>query len=207
MDVVVAAFDVDGTLTVRDCVVPFMRRVAGTARFVTVCLRSSRTIFGLVRKRDRDAVKRLFVQQVFAGKSVEQTESTGVAFAARVADGWLRADVAERMRWHQREGHVIVFVSASLNPYLEPLGDLCEVDAVLCTTLEENDGIYTGNLVGGNCRAAEKVARLRAWMTEAGIDHGALKYAYGDSAGDADLLDAAEHPFNVRSTELEGVPS
>ena len=28
---VVAAFDVDGTVTTRDCVVPFLRRVAGTA--------------------------------------------------------------------------------------------------------------------------------------------------------------------------------
>ena len=30
MSPVVAAFDVDGTLTVRDCVVPFLRHVAGT---------------------------------------------------------------------------------------------------------------------------------------------------------------------------------
>lgn len=206
MDVVVAAFDVDGTLTVRDCVVPFMRRVAGTARFVAICVRSSVTILSLVKNRDRDAIKRLFVQQVFAGVSVEQTEAIGVEFAANVADGWLRSDVAERLRWHQREGHVVVFVSASLNPYLEPLGDLCEVDAVLCTTLEESDGAYTGNLVGNNCRAAEKVARLRGWMTEAGIDHGALRYAYGDSVGDAEMLATAEQPFNVKSTELEGVP-
>ena len=36
MDVTVAAFDVDNTLTVRDCVMPFMRRVAG----VNVLLRT-----------------------------------------------------------------------------------------------------------------------------------------------------------------------
>jgi HAD superfamily hydrolase (TIGR01490 family) len=111
------------------------------------------------------------------------------------------------MRWHQREGHVVVFVSASLSPYLEPLGDLCEVDAVLCTTLETHEGMYTGNLIGANCRAGEKVARLKEWMTEAGIDHSSLMYAYGDSSGDTDLLAAAEFGINVRAIDLEGVPA
>lgn len=183
MDIVVAAFDVDGTLTVRDCVVPFMRRVAGTSRFMSICVTHSPTIIRFLRTRDRDAIKKLFVQSVFAGRSVDQIDAAGVEFAAQIADGWLRSDVAERMRWHQREGHVVVFVSASLNPYLEPLGDLCEVDAVVCTTLEEKDGKFTGNLVGENCRAAEKVSRLHAWMDSAGIERSSLKFAYGDSAG------------------------
>jgi phosphatidylglycerophosphatase C len=37
--VVVAAFDVDGTLTTRDCVRPFLERVAGRRRLVTSVLR------------------------------------------------------------------------------------------------------------------------------------------------------------------------
>ena len=207
MDVVVAAFDVDGTLTVRDCVVPFMRRVSGAGGFMRICASSSPRILRMLKNRDRDGIKELFVRQVFTGRSVEQVNALGVEFAARVAEGWLRADVAERMRWHQREGHVVVLVSASLDPYLEPLGDLCEADAVLCTTLEQRDGEYTGGLVGGNCRARQKVERLHQWMTTAGIEQSALKYAYGDSAGDVELLAAAELPFNVKSSELEGVPA
>ncbi len=207
MEVVVAAFDVDGTLTVRDCVLPFMRRVAGATRFVGICLRSGVTIARLAARRDRDALKRLFVAQVFAGRGVDDVNTVGVGFAAEIADGWLREDVARRLRWHQREGHVVVFVSASLNPYLDPLGDLCEVDAVLCTTLEERDGVFTGNLVGGNCRAGEKVSRLHAWMDGAGIPRTALQYAYGDSAGDDELLAAAASSFNVKSSELVAVPA
>jgi hypothetical protein len=38
MIVSVAAFDVDNTLTVRDCVVPFMRSVAGVGRLFRVML-------------------------------------------------------------------------------------------------------------------------------------------------------------------------
>ena len=38
VSVTVAAFDVDNTLTVRDCVVPFMRSVSGTGRIVKLLL-------------------------------------------------------------------------------------------------------------------------------------------------------------------------
>ncbi len=36
---VIAAFDVDGTLTTRDCVRPFLERAAGRRRLVTSMLR------------------------------------------------------------------------------------------------------------------------------------------------------------------------
>ena len=207
MEPVVAAFDVDGTLTVRDCVVPFMRSTVGTVRFASICLRSAPRIARLVLARDRDAIKALFVRAVFAGRDVDAVESAGVVFAARVAEGWLRHDVAARMRWHQSEGHVVVFVSASLEPYLVPLGDLCEVDAVLCTALEEEGGVYTGALHGANCRGDEKVSRLYAWMDSAGIPRTSLGFAYGDSAGDTALLAAADAAFNVRSVDLTAVPA
>jgi phosphoserine phosphatase len=47
------------------------------------------------------------------------------------------------------------------------LGDLLEVDAVLCTRLQAEDGVYTGELQGKNCRGEEKVARLFDWCASA----------------------------------------
>ncbi len=96
-----------------------------------------------------------------------------------------------------------MLVSASLDPYLVPFGDLCEVDAVLCTQLEEVDGLYTGELVGNNCRGDEKVRRLQSWMADAGIPVTSLGYAYGDSSGDSALLAAAHTGVLVKKTELE----
>lgn len=49
----------------------------------------------------------------------------------------------------------------------------------------------TGEMKGENCRAAAKVRRLEALL-------GALNqyelYAYGDSDGDAEMLEASDHP-------------
>ena len=203
MNVTVAAFDVDDTLTVRDCVVPFMRSVAGTGRLMKVMLSNVGETIQNVRRRDRDALKAKFVSGVFSGRQAREIESLGIQFASKVADGWLRSDVAARMRWHQEQGHVVILVSASLGSYLHPLGDLLEVDAVLCTELEEVDGILTGKLEGKNCRGEEKASRIQKWCEGAGIDVEDLVYAYGDSSGDVQMLELFEFGTWVNMVDLE----
>ena len=207
MEVSVAAFDVDNTLTVRDCVVPFMRRVAGTPTLALGILRRPFDVLRMVVARDRDALKAFFVSLAFAGQSVSKVNDIAVSFAEEIADKWIRADVAQRLRWHQEQGHVVVLVSASLQPYLDVLGDLLEVDAVICTNLVEQDGVFTGEILGANCRGQEKVSRLYEWCSAAGIDSSCVRYAYGDSSGDHQLLLAAENGILVKSIELSRVPA
>lgn len=207
MEVTVAAFDVDNTLTVRDCVVPFTRRVAGTTTLLAAVVRRPLTVAKMVVKRDRDALKEFFVSVAFSQQSVEKVADISAVFASTVVEKWMRPDVAHRLRWHQEQGHVVVLVSASLHPYLEIVGDLLEVDAVLCTRLEAQDGVYTGSLSGPNRRGAEKVARLHAWCEMANIPTSSMKYAYGDSSGDHQMLLSVENGFNVKSLELTRVPT
>jgi len=202
MNVTVAAFDVDNTLTVRDCVVPFMRSVGGTRQLIKVVLSDLGSTFHSVRRRDRDALKSKFVEGVFSGKASDEVEALGVQFASKVADRWLRDDVATRMRWHQEQGHVVILVSASLGIYLHPLGDLLEVDAVLCTELEVQDGLLTGKLVGLNCRGKEKAVRVQKWCQDSGLSSDDLAYAYGDSSGDTELLELFSQPTWVDNIDL-----
>ena len=202
MNVTVAAFDVDNTLTVRDCVVPFMKSVGGVSRLSKVLFSDLGTTFQSIRRRDRDSLKMKFVEGIFAGKDSREVESLGIQFASKVADKWLRSDVATRMRWHQEQGHVVILVSASLGAYLHPLGDLLEVDAVLCTELEEKDGLLTGKLVGQNCRGKEKASRVQKWCQDSGIATEDLVYAYGDSSGDTELLELFSEPTWVNDIDL-----
>jgi phosphatidylglycerophosphatase C len=55
----IAAFDLDGTLTTRDCVVPFLREVAGTGRIVAGLLRRPTASGRALARRDRDALKQV----------------------------------------------------------------------------------------------------------------------------------------------------
>lgn len=200
-----AAFDVDKTLVVRDCVVPFMLRVAGVGAGLMIAGRTAGSSMTCLVRGRRDDLKRLFVREIFRSREVAEVEKLGCEFAEEVATTWMREDVVRRLRFHQSMGHTVVLVSASLDPYLHRLGEILEVDAVLCTTLERGaDGRYTGEIEGMNCRGTSKVEALEAWRGEklVGPD-GWLTYAYGDSSGDTAMLAAASLGVNVRRTSLK----
>jgi len=203
---VVAAFDFDGTLTVRDCVVPFLDRVAGRLGLVAGIVRQPVAFAGAVARRDRDRVKAVAVRAVFTGRDVAAVGAIGTEFAAMVAESWLRPDTTARLAWHQQQGHRVVLVSASLGAYLHTVGELLGVDAVLCTdTVVGPDGRYTGEMAGGNCRGPEKIRRLGSWMSEIQIPEAEV-WAYGDSRGDRELLAAARHQFFVKDVEIAPTP-
>lgn len=202
---VVAAFDVDGTLTRRDCVRPFLLRVGGAGAIVRAVVAAPAATLRAVLRRDRDLVKDVVVGGVLHGRDVAAVDEVAEEFAAHVAASWLRDDVVERLRWHRSEGHAVVLVSASLGCYLRPLGRHLGVDAVLCAEVLEDGARYGRGLDGANCRRAEKVRRLDAWLA-ATMRQDAVVWAYGDSAGDTELLARADraHRIDRRRLPREG---
>jgi phosphatidylglycerophosphatase C len=209
MKPVVAAFDVDGTLTVRDCVRPFLERVGGRRSIAAALARRPvETVRGALR-RDRDVLKNVVVGGVYRGRSVAAVANAGRDFAHAVVERMLREDTLSRLRWHQRMGHRTVFVSASLASYLDPLAQTLGVERALCTDVAtdvSDEAFYADRLAGPNCRAQEKLVRLRGWLDDEGIA-GAEIWAYGDSRGDREMLAAAHHPTWVRGITITAVPS
>lgn len=205
-DVVVAAFDVDGTLTKRDCVVPFLLRVGGRRALLAASLRNPWLLLSTaVGRGDRDRLKALVVGSVVRQRDLAVLEKLGKAFAIEQIARWLRPDTMMRLRHHQRLGHRIVLVSASLGPYLHPLANevIGGIDAVLCTELEvDGDGRCTGRLAGPNCRGPEKRRRLTAWLDGRRV----VLWAYGDSAGDDELLAMARHAIRVGRSPIPDEP-
>lgn len=203
---VVAAFDFDGTLTQRDSLLPFLWHVAGgPLRFAWTALRLAPTLaafkLGMLRN---DVAKARVLAAFLAGCPQEKAEALGEHFAATGVPRLLRPEAVARLRWHQRQGHCTVLVSASVALYLRPWAEAMGFDAAVTTRLAVREGRLTGGFEGLNCYGLEKVRRLKACMPTLGLplseersgDLGACTlYAYGDSAGDRDLLAAADYPF------------
>ena len=190
----VAAFDVDGTLTTTDCVVPFLRRTAGTPRLMARMLRSPFALAGAAVRRDRDALKAASAAAAFSGVPVEALEADGVLFAQEIFDQRLRTDAIRAVRGHLDAGDTVLLVSASFEVYLRPLAELLGVDDVLAVRLATDaQGVLTGRLDGANCRGPEKVVRLHEWLERHAGGRGAVHLsAYGDSTGDRELLADAD---------------
>lgn len=196
----VAAFDVDGTLTTRDCVTPFLLRTA-PFRTATTLLRRPGAVLSALVHRDRDRLKEI-VCTAFAGMGGSALDTEGERFAREIVRRWLREDTIARLRRHRELGHHVVLVSASLEPYLIPFGHSLGVNGVLCTKLERDAaGRLTGRLEGANCRGPEKVRRLKEWLTAHDLAD-ATVWAYGDSAGDDELLALADHPVSVAGVTI-----
>lgn len=200
----VAAFDVDGTLTTRDCLTPFLRRAAGR-RLWTTLLRHPLALCSALARRDRDRLKELACSAL-RGAEPDRIDALGALLAREIEAGWLRSDTVARLRRHRELGHTVILASASLDPYLLPLGEALGVDGVVCTVLERAaDGRLTGRLAGANCRGAEKARRVRTWLETHGLADTEL-WAYGDSSGDDELLALADHPLRVNGVLLDADP-
>ena len=196
MTTVVAAFDFDGTLTRHDSVLPFLGRFVRRPAVVVRALGELPRVLVALARRDRDRLRASATRAVLTGVPHGDVEAAGRKFAAEIVAGRLRNDTTERLRWHVAQGHRVVFVSASYDCYLHHVAAALGAESVLSTRLEVRDGRCTGALIGANCRAVEKVARLDTWLTEQGLRRDEIElWAYGDSAGDRELLAYADHAF------------
>ena len=95
-------------------------------------------------------------------------------------------------------GDTVVIVSASLSLYVAKFADFLGVD-YLATDLKEVAGVLTGELNGENVRGPEKVLKLEQWLSSKDLQRPDVHLtAYGDSSGDQQLLDWADHSVWVK---------
>lgn len=197
----VAAFDFDGTLVRGDSLRPFMIALLGPAGFTAALTRAVPRMGWAYRRGGRDQAKAALLARALAGVDAERARQVGVRFGATLA-GRVKPPLLERITWHRAQGHRLILVSASLDLYLDEFGRRTGFDRVIATRLATSvDGpgaVLTGALLGANVRAGEKETRLRAELGPGPVE----LWAYGDSAGDREMLAMADHPFRVDGTRL-----
>ena len=196
---VVAAFDFDGTLTKSDTVIPFLRMVAPRRQAAGRLIRNGHHVVAALARRDRDRVRALATDAAFTGVPNADVVRLAAGYGLAIVEERLRPDTVARLRWHLEQGHSVVIVSASYEPYVVVVAEQLGVHGVVATRLESgSDAICTGRLDGANCRAAEKVRRLELWFADQGLSRDETElWAYGDSEGDRLLLEYADHPVWV----------
>ncbi|MFI7320391.1 HAD family hydrolase [Streptomyces venezuelae] len=117
-------------------------------------------------------------------------------------DGLFHQPVLDALHVHRRAGDLIVLVSGSFLPCLAPVAEAVHADAVLCTDVEERDGVLTGE-IGIPVIGPRKAVLARRMMRARGVAPGACA-AYGDHDTDAELLRAVGRPVVVGDNPLLG---
>lgn len=195
----VAAFDFDGTVSRRDTLVPFVARFAGANRSARGSIGTGwdAVVRRRVPRRDRDAVKEHMIRRLLTGRDARDLDRAAGVYATKLIDGVLRPEMVDEIRRHVAAGHETLFVSASLANYLRPIARYLGMADVIAVELEVSDGLVSGTMLGPNVRAAEKARRLRRWLGAPpdGPLEGIELWAYGNSSGDLELLELADHAY------------
>ena len=187
-----ALFDLDGTLTHGDTMLAFIRHRLGAVKFMGMLfVAGSMDVLGKIGIVPADAGKKRLMRKAFTDAKVSDVAKDAERFAREEMPGMMRHGALERVRWHLLEGHRVIVVSASCGAWLRPW---CEANGVelIATELETRDGHYTGALSTPNCKAEEKVRRLRETVDLRA--YGSI-HAYGDTPSDRSMLAVATDPY------------
>lgn len=191
MKATLALFDFDGTIT-RHPGYDFLVFTHGWGRFfLNIVLLMPTLILHVLRAIPRDEAKRRLLARFYAGWTSQHMQQKSDVFAKMIIPRIARVSALERLAWHKSEGHRVIVVTASVEDWLVPW---CAQQGIelLGTQMATADDVYTGALVGRNCRAAEKERRIREHVD---LDDYAEIYAYGDTRGDTEMLALATRPF------------
>ena len=185
----IVAFDFDGTLTIRDSYTAFLKWRRGPVAYAAGLAQLTPELLAYPFRRDRGRLKAAATKIFLAGADVGRTQAEAARFVDEVWDTFMRPDALSAWaEWGER-GAERVIVTASPELTVLPFANRLGADRLIATGLEWRNTVLTGRFSTPNCRAAEKVSRLRA----AYGDDVRLAAAYGDTSGDTDMLAIADH--------------
>ena len=187
-----ALFDFDKTITDTDTFLPFMFFSFGYLRTVSVMiLLFPFALLCIAGFMSRKKFKEMFFKLTIKGWTKEKFDAVAKNFYERKVRKFLRKSAIDEIRRHLENNADVSLVSASPEDWLKPFTDEYGIN-LIGTRLEIKDGRYTGNVVGNNCRKAEKVRRVKEVYD---VEKYSDIYAYGDSRGDKEMLEMSNHPF------------
>ena len=197
---VVAAFDLDGTLTEGGSVFPWLSYVAGSRSAYGSALRLAvpLTVGALRSGGSADRAKERLFRAVLEGRDGEDVARRSRDFVVEHLLPKGRALTLERLNEHRALGHDVVIVSASPQLYVDVVAQELGAQGGLGTRLAVDPlGKLTGGYLGRNCRGSEKVRRLHEWIDDRNYARTPVLYAYGNSRGDQRMLRESSHPHDV----------
>ncbi|MDQ3864341.1 MAG: HAD-IB family hydrolase, partial [Actinomycetota bacterium] len=203
---VAAIFDVDGTLVGSNVVSYFawlrMRELPPAMRpfWLAGFLTKVPYYWGL-DKISRAHFNRAFYKN-YAGWEPSRARHLGQESFSGFTLDRIFPEALSQLREHKAAGHRVVLLSGALDFLLEPMKDLA--DDVLCSTLAQENGAYTGELTGAPVAGEARARMLASFARRRGLDL-SRSYAYADSISDLPMLEAVGNPVAVNPDWRLGV--
>jgi phosphatidylglycerophosphatase C len=194
-----AVFDLDGTITRSDTLLPYVmgfprntiRRFFGLLVFLVSLFRF---VIGL---SGHGELKSAFIRAILGGATRSRIDAWTAQFVPRLIANGLLTDALKAIASHKSAGARLVLMSASTDLYVPAIGAALGFDEVICTGVRWNGDRLDGHLTTPNRRGAEKARCFEALRK---LHPDLVTAAYGNAGSDLDHLRLADHPLLVNGS-------
>lgn len=190
----IAVFDFDGTITTKDTFPEFIRYAFGNPAFLIGFLRFGHLLVAYkLHIYPNWKVKELIFSHFCQGMPEKLFDALCRSFFQAKGQRMLRMGPTQLIGQHICQGDTVIIVSASIRNWVIPFGKFLGVHEIVCTEVaSDSSGCLTGKFSTPNCYGVEKVNRIKQIFP----DYNEYTWiAYGDSAGDKELLDFADEKY------------
>jgi len=205
-------FDLDGTLTWHDTLVPYLAAaLAARPRRLWRLWPLPAIVARFLVDRDHGRIKSRLIRAVLGGLGRDELGRLTRAFLDARLAGLIRPAALAALAQHRARGDWLVLLSASTDLYVREIGTRLGFDEVICTEVRWRDGRLDGALASPNRRGAEKSRCLAALRAR---HPGAQLAAYANARSDLEHLAGADAPLLVngsrrarRAARALGIPA
>ncbi len=184
-------FDFDGTLTDKDTMFLFLKFYNPSKYRMMYIKHLPLFVLLKVNLLQAENVKKSFIASILKGESKERINKKAEQFFQKYYPKIFRENALSFIHNIDREKTTCYIVTASLGIWVKPFSERFQMN-LISTEAEFKDGYFTGNFVGKNCNGKEKVRRISKAIEGKKFDK---IIAFGDSAGDKEMLAFANESF------------
>jgi phosphatidylglycerophosphatase C len=193
-----AVFDLDGTITRHDTLLPFVLGCLWRKpwRLPRLALALSPALRYLI-DRDRGRFKGALLRATLGGLTRRDLERSAARFVPKLLRSGLYAEALRAIGEYRARGDRLVLMSASVDLYVPLIGRALGFERTLCSRVQwRSDGRLDGRLATANCRGEEKRRCLQALIAR---EAPRCVYAYGNSGSDLPHLRLAHKGYLVNA--------
>jgi phosphatidylglycerophosphatase C len=207
----IAFFDLDGTITRHDTLMPLvLRRLARRPWQLAKLLLLLPGLVRFAADRDRGLLKQDVLRRTLRGTPRDELQAFAADFVRdQIARGCFH-DALAAIRRHRAAGHQLVLMSASVDFYVPEFGRQLGFDHVISTEVRWEDGRLDGTLLSANRRGEEKARCVKEFLATRDAEQ---TFAYGNSDSDLPHLVLVKRgllvngsPSARRAAAAAGVP-
>jgi phosphatidylglycerophosphatase C len=194
-----AVFDLDGTITRHDTLLPFLWACTWRSPWrLPRLLWLLPLALAFLKHRDRGRFKGSLIHATLGGLPRPFLDACATQFVTRVLRRGLFAEALRVIETHRHDGDKLLLMSASTDLYVPMIGRALGFSETICTRVRwRADGRLDGRLATANCQGEEKRRCLQALIVR---DRPASVAAYGNSRDDLLHLRLAQRGFFINGS-------